>query len=103
MRNDPCRTPVMSGLWLASIVRPASAMPPPRRLARFVSLALTVALLAWTYGAIVEPWSRNWGATVEETQWSLPGDDIVDAPTAQTTRALTIVAPIEHVWPWLAQ
>ncbi len=74
-----------------------------RWLVRVVGLGSVFVILAATYTRFVEPWSRNWGATVEETQWTLPGDEIVAAPTAQTTRAITIAAPIERVWVWLAQ
>jgi hypothetical protein len=70
---------------------------------RLIGLGLVVAMLVATYSALFEPWYRNWGATVEETQWTLPGDEIVEAPGAQTTRAITIAAPITRVWAWLAQ
>jgi hypothetical protein len=33
----------------------------------------------------------------------LPGDDLVAADTPRTTRAVTIGAPVEAVWAWLAQ
>ena len=33
----------------------------------------------------------------------LPGDELVAADLPRTTRALTIDAPVEMVWPWLAQ
>jgi hypothetical protein len=67
-----------------------------------MGLGVVFALLAVTYSRNVEPWSRTWGATLEETQRTLPGDEIVVA-SAQTTRAITIAAPVERVWPWLAQ
>ena len=38
---------------------------------RLIGLGLVVATLVATYSALFEPWYRNWGATVEETQWSL--------------------------------
>jgi hypothetical protein len=34
---------------------------------------------------------------------SLPGDELVPHPMVEWTRALTIDAPPEAVWPWLAQ
>ena len=34
---------------------------------------------------------------------ALPGDDVVPDPALQTTRAVTVDAPVEEVWPWLAQ
>ena len=33
----------------------------------------------------------------------LPGDDLVPRPTFNATRAITIAAPPEEVWPWLVQ
>ena len=45
----------------------------------------------------------RWGATDAETRQPLPGDNLVPAPQMMYTRALTIQAPRERVWPWLAQ
>jgi hypothetical protein len=45
----------------------------------------------------------NWGATEAETAMDLPGDEIVVTASYRSTRALTIDAPVEDVWPWLAQ
>jgi hypothetical protein len=33
----------------------------------------------------------------------MPGDDLVEDANFQTTRAIDIDAPLEAVWPWLAQ
>ena len=45
----------------------------------------------------------RWGATDEEVSARLPGDDWIREPDYASTRAITIAAPPEHVWPWLAQ
>jgi hypothetical protein len=45
----------------------------------------------------------HWGATPEEVSDDLPGDEIVPRPSWQSTRAIDIAAPVEQVWPWLAQ
>jgi hypothetical protein len=45
----------------------------------------------------------DWGATDEERARPLPGDDIMPAAGYQTTRAVTIRASAESVWPWLVQ
>lgn len=51
---------------------------------------------------LVRPWYTSWGATALERGASLPGDAIVPgAPKA--TRAISIAAPPEQVYPWLAQ
>ena len=49
------------------------------------------------------PWQRNWGATEEEVTMALPGDELTPPPVEQNTRAITIAAPPEQVWPWLVQ
>ena len=45
----------------------------------------------------------NWGATEDEIATPMPGDDILPDARLQTTRAITIDAPRDCVWPWLAQ
>ena len=46
---------------------------------------------------------RRSGATDEETDAVLPGDDLVSHPLWESTRAITIHAPVEAVWPWIVQ
>jgi len=46
---------------------------------------------------------RSWRATPAETKRALPGDELVPEPRIQITHAVTIAAPVERVWPWLAQ
>ena len=43
------------------------------------------------------------GATEQEARGPLPGDEEVPAAQVQGTRAVTIDAPPEQVWPWIAQ
>jgi hypothetical protein len=47
-------------------------------------------------------WMTRWGSTADERLRALPGDGIVPG-AIQTTRAITIAAPPEAVWPWLVQ
>jgi hypothetical protein len=51
----------------------------------------------------VRPWQLHWGATPEEVSRALPGDDLVLRPTFNATRAITVSAPPEQIWPWLVQ
>jgi len=69
------------------------------------SVAATIGTTAGgLYLATVRPWMRKCGATKAETETVLPGDEFVqDAPWAEQTRAVTIAAPVDEVWPWLAQ
>ncbi|HET6626430.1 MAG TPA: hypothetical protein VFG63_08565 [Nocardioidaceae bacterium] len=45
----------------------------------------------------------NWGATQQEAEESLPGDEVVGQSKYRSTRAVTVNAPVELVWPWLVQ
>jgi hypothetical protein len=49
------------------------------------------------------PWFLRWGATDEEIGRSWPGDELSPDPVSEATRAITIHAPVEAVWPWLVQ
>lgn len=67
-----------------------------------LSLGGALLLLALVYVTIVRPWFLKWGSTPEERTKPLPGDDVVPA-NASATRAITIYAPPDRVWPWIAQ
>jgi hypothetical protein len=54
-------------------------------------------------GYLLHRVGRRWGVTADEANTSLPGDDLVPAPMWQSTRAVTIDAPPEDVWPWIVQ
>lgn len=45
----------------------------------------------------------RWGATPEETRAAMPGDELVPFPNLTSTRAVTIDAGPDRVWPWLVQ
>jgi hypothetical protein len=45
----------------------------------------------------------RWGATQDEVRKELPGDELVPKPKVQSTRAVTIDAAPQDVWPWLVQ
>jgi hypothetical protein len=72
----------------------------PRLLRPLVVLG---AALPWAYMLLIRPWLLKWGATEEEVEKPLPGDELVPEPRHQSTRAITVNAPVEEVWPWLAQ
>jgi len=52
---------------------------------------------------LYRPWHLRWGATDQEVQGPMPGDDIVPKASLNATRAITIDAPPELVWPWIVQ
>jgi hypothetical protein len=45
----------------------------------------------------------HWGASPEEIHRALPGDGLLRRAQFNATRAMTIEAPPETVWPWLVQ
>jgi hypothetical protein len=55
------------------------------------------------YVKVVRPKTMRWGATDEEVTRRLPGDDLVAGKRYRATRAITIAARPEHVWPWIVQ
>jgi len=55
------------------------------------------------YMLAVRPWHLRWGATDEEVERPLPGDGICENPHLDSTRAVTVHAQPEHIWPWLVQ
>jgi hypothetical protein len=55
------------------------------------------------YGLPVRQWMLRWGSTAEERNRPLAGDNIFPDAGYVTTRAVTINAPAEAVWPWLIQ
>jgi hypothetical protein len=48
-------------------------------------------------------WYNRWGASQDEQNIVLPGDELVPSPRISYTRAITIQAPAKAIWPWLAQ
>ena len=55
------------------------------------------------YLTVYRPWQLHWGATRTEVAGRMPGDEIVPRPHLSATRAVSIVAEAEDVWPWLVQ
>lgn len=72
-----------------------------RSLGRTVWASLQVA------GHVLAPWRRRWrtrwGARSEELNLSLPGDDLIPNPNWGYCHAISVAAPQEAVWPWIAQ
>jgi uncharacterized protein YndB with AHSA1/START domain len=60
-------------------------------------------LPAFLTAPLYRRWHLNWGASPNEIAEALPGDDLLPDAQFQATRAITIDAPPEAVWPWLVQ
>lgn len=64
---------------------------------------LALGMLAAAGVCAIERYGRRSGATREEGGRPLPGDDIAPRPLWASTRAITIEAPPDEVWPWVVQ
>lgn len=62
-----------------------------------------IGALAAAYIFGIRPWHTSWGATEDEMNEWLPGDEIMPKADVQVTHAITIDAPPETVWKWLVQ
>jgi hypothetical protein len=70
---------------------------------RVAASGFVLALIFWGSFVVVRPWYLTWGTTGDEARRSLPGESLVYDAGWQETHAITIHAPVDAVWPWLAQ
>jgi hypothetical protein len=80
----------------------APPRPAPADLARQVRDVLAD-LPRFLTAPLLRPWHRHWGATPAEVAASMPGDDLLPRAQYRCTRAITVAASPEEVWPWLVQ
>lgn len=59
--------------------------------------------IAAAYVAVVRPRHLRWGAEPGDLERSLPGDEFLPEAGTRILHAVSIEAPAEEVWPWLAQ
>jgi hypothetical protein len=72
-----------------------------KKFVRRVTVLGALGLLA--YYLRFRPWQRRWGATDEEVQRTLPGDEIVPEVGDVEMRVVTVNATPAAIWPWLVQ
>lgn len=73
-----------------------------RRIGRGVLDALS-GLPLFATAPLFRHWHLRWGATDDEVRSGMPGDEIVPEASFNATRAITVGAPPEAVWPWIVQ
>lgn len=74
-----------------------------QRLRRLTRLAVFLATGHVLYHGVLAPRHSRWGATTAELAAAWPGDELVPLPGGQSTRAVTVDAPPDALWPWLLQ
>jgi hypothetical protein len=52
---------------------------------------------------LLMPWMDRWGASAQEINASLPGDELVPSPNIGYTRAVSINASPDQIYPWIVQ
>jgi hypothetical protein len=72
-------------------------------LARLGGIAAIFLLALIVYLPIIRPWQLRWGATDAEVTRDLPGDELLASPDFDATRAVTVRATPEEIWPWIVQ
>jgi hypothetical protein len=68
-----------------------------------LSVLVGLLVLAVLAAVLLRPWMDRWGASDAEISAVLPGDEIVSAPLLTMTRAVTIQAAPQQIYPWLVQ
>jgi len=74
----------------------------PELIRVLVGVALLVVVLVGSF-AFLMPKMATWGATSQEAARPMAGDELQTKPLINWTNAVTINAPVEQVWPWIAQ
>ena len=67
------------------------------------SFAVFLVAFVILYFAWLREWQLTWGATAKDICRYMPGDELVENPSFNATRAVKIKASPEQVWPWLVQ
>jgi hypothetical protein len=70
---------------------------------RLRTVAIGLAGLGTLYRLYLREPILTWGATKAEAAATLPGDELLADADGIATRAITIDAPPEAVWPWIVQ
>jgi hypothetical protein len=73
------------------------------KIGRLVTGSLLVIVIVVATFALLQYWAPTWGATPAEVARTLPGDELIERLPGDATHGVTIDAPPEAVWPWIAQ
>ncbi|MFF0610639.1 SRPBCC family protein [Nocardia tengchongensis] len=71
--------------------------------ATVIGIASALTGLAAGYRLFARTKCVTWGSTADEVGRVMPGDDLLPGAGTVTTRAITVAATPEQIWPWLVQ
>jgi hypothetical protein len=69
----------------------------------FVCWVLIIVFLVALYFSWLRGWTMTWGATAEDVARRMAGDERLENPSFNATRAVMINVSPEKVWPWIVQ
>jgi hypothetical protein len=95
------RMTIMAIVAAAAVGMAAAVVGMVLLLGWWVALA-AVAVVLVCYQFLLRPRMARWGATDEEVDRAMPGDELLEE-AGTVTRAITIDARPELIWPWLVQ
>jgi hypothetical protein len=99
-KNSPAANPGTVG-FTTGITHPWLTLDSPALRPRAVGPLIAALFILYLF--VLHPWMMSWGATPAEQAMSLPGDALINEEPVRVTRAITISAPPEKIWPWLMQ
>jgi hypothetical protein len=71
-----------------------------KKFLKAIGVLIGLAILAVVVTAALLPWMDRWGATDAEVAASFPADELVPSPAITYTRAVTVNASPEEIYPW---
>jgi hypothetical protein len=74
-----------------------------KKILKLIGILAGLAVTAILIIAALMPWMDRWGATKDEIAASFSGDELVPSPRITYTRALTVNASPEKIYPWIVQ
>jgi hypothetical protein len=74
-----------------------------KKFLKMIGVLTGLAVLAVVVMFALLPWMDRWGATEEELAATYPGDELVSSPRISYTRAISINAAPEEIYPWIVQ
>ena len=85
------------------IGRRSRLLAPRRRPVLWPPAVSAAAVAGWLAAGAARRVSVRTGVSDEEAFGPLPGDEFIAHPMVEWTRGVSVHAPPERVWPWLAQ
>ena len=74
-----------------------------KKFLKFAGILLCLAIIGVIGIVLLMPWMDRWGATDNEVTAGYTGDDLVPSPRITYTRAVSINATPEEIYPWIVQ